>query len=74
MHYKNTEILSEVSPYSQEEKIAEIAEKSREIRNQDVAEMLGISVGSANALLSKMVQKGMLVRSERGKYVAYTKD
>ena len=61
-----------LSPYSQEEKVVEIVGRKKEIINQDIAEMLGISVGSANALLSKMVHKGTLMRRERGKYTAYT--
>lgn len=61
---------SDLSPYSQEEKVAEIAKNKDGIVNQDIAEALGISVGSANALLSKMVQKGSIIRIDRGKYTA----
>lgn len=55
-------------PYSQEEKVIELAEKNGTIRNVDVQKLLDITQDSVNVLLSVMTKKGMLVRTSRGNY------
>ena len=57
-----------IPPYSQEEKVLEMAQSEAEITNKYVREALRISNASANVLLSKMVQKGLLCRVTRGRY------
>lgn len=54
--------------YSQEEKTLEIFKTRKTICNKDVQEVLEISEGSANVLLSGMVKKGLLKRVARGQY------
>ena len=68
LRYVRPEKKTSISPFGQEEKIVKLAEKKREIGNQDVSEKLGVSIGNANALLSLMVRKGLLSRVGRGKY------
>lgn len=60
-------------PYSQEEKVIDLAGNREVITNRDVQDNLGISEGSANVLLSEMARKGSLCRIERGKYKAIPK-
>lgn len=55
-------------PYSQEEKVIKLAEDNETILNADVRNLLRISTGSANVLLSGMVKKGILRRKSRGVY------
>lgn len=57
-----------LSPYSQEEKVIEMARKKQIISNHEVQSNLEISAGSTNVLLSIMVKKGILKRISRGKY------
>ena len=38
--------------------------------NKDIVELLQITVGSGNVLLSTMVKKGLLIRVKRGWYSA----
>lgn len=56
--------------YSQEEKVYELASKKRKISNKDVQDLLGVSLSSANVLLSGMVKKQLLVREKGGEYMA----
>ncbi len=58
----------ELPPYSQEEKVIQMAKENPIITNKDVREQLVITPGSANVLLSGMVAKGSLERTARGKY------
>ena len=58
----------DLPPYSQEEKVLQMAEENSVIFNKQVQELLRISSGSTNVLLSGMVAKGSLVRIARGKY------
>lgn len=60
-------------PYSQNEKVEKMAEERETISNKDVQELLAISTGSTNVLLSNMVKKGILVRVSRGTYCLATK-
>lgn len=55
-------------PCSQEEKVIAFAEKKRIITNNEVKDLLGISMGSTNVLLSGMNKKGMIIRVAKGKY------
>lgn len=55
-------------PYSQDEKVEKLAEEKGTITNKDVRELLSISSGSTNVLLSNMTKKGVLVRISRGTY------
>ncbi len=59
----------EIPPYSQEEKVLKMAQDEKELTNRQVRDALGIAEGSANVLLSGMVQKGLLTRKSRGKYI-----
>ena len=61
---------AKLSAYSQEEKVYELASKKRIISNKDVQDLLGVSLSSANVLLSGMVKKQLLVREKRGEYLA----
>ena len=61
---------AKLSAYSQEEKVYELASKKRIISNKDVQDSLGVSLSSANVLLSGMVKKQLLVREKRGEYMA----
>lgn len=58
----------ELPPYSQEEKVVFMLSSKSSITNHEVQELLGISSGSANVLLSEMAKKGILIRVSRGKY------
>ena len=58
----------ELPPYSQEEKVVQLAKENPIITNKEVQDFLHISPGSTNVLLSSMVGKGLLFRKERGKY------
>lgn len=58
----------ELPPYSQEEKVVQMAKENPIITNKDVRDQLAITPGSANVLLSGMVAKGLLERTARGKY------
>lgn len=58
----------QLSPYSHEEKVIRLAEDKKIITNDDVRELLGITIGSANVLLSGMAKKRLLKRISRGKY------
>lgn len=60
-----------LSAYSQEEKVQELANKQNRFTNKDIQNLLGISEGSTNVLLSGMVKKGILVRIQRGVYKVY---
>lgn len=60
-------------PYSQEEKVIELAKKQTVITNSDVRRLLNVSLGSANVLLSGMYSKGLLKRQTRGKYILHSK-
>lgn len=55
-------------PYSQEEKVVELIERQGIVKNADIQQMLNITQGSANVLLSVMVKKGMIQRVKRGEY------
>lgn len=55
-------------PYSQEEKVLELANNKSTICNSDVQGLLGITSGSVNVLLSQMTKKGTLRRIARGTY------
>lgn len=59
-----------LSPYSQEEKVIDMAGDKTVITNDDVRKLLDISAGGANVLLSCMVKKGLLKRISRGNYIA----
>ena len=58
----------ELPPYSQEEKVIAYAKKKKTITNYEVQNLLDISAGSANVLLSGMNKKGLLIRVSRGRY------
>ena len=64
---KNRKDVS-LPPYSQEEKVIELAEKKGTIRNADVQNLLNITPDSTNVLLSVLTKKGVLMRISRGKY------
>lgn len=55
-------------PFSQEEKVLELARSKQDINNTDIQDILNINSGSANVLLSLMVKKGLLKRIARGTY------
>lgn len=61
----NTEKLP---PYSEEEKVIELARREKTITNDDVQTLLNISKDSCNVLLSSMAKKRLLVRLSRGTY------
>ena len=64
---KNRKDVS-LPPYSQEEKVIELAERKGIIRNADVQNLLNITHDSTNVLLSVLTKKGVLMRISRGKY------
>lgn len=64
--YRKDEV--KLSPYSQEEKILKLVEEKVTISNDDVRDLLGVSAGSGNVLLSGMAKKGILKRVSRGRY------
>lgn len=55
-------------PYSHEEKVIALVRKKKIITNKEVRDLLGISAGCTNVLLSGMNKKGMINRISRGKY------
>lgn len=57
-------------PYSQEEKVAELAMKKKIIKNVDVQKSLNITLERANILLSSMAKKGTIMKISRGHYCA----
>lgn len=59
-----------LSPYSQEEKICQLAKGCGVITNKDVENLLGITTNNANVLLAEMTKKGKINRIVRGKYTA----
>lgn len=63
---------TKLSPYSQEEKVKKFSEDNEFISNNEVRELLGITAGSANVLLSSMAKKGILCRVARGQYKSIT--
>ena len=67
-YIKYQENVVKLSPYSQEEKVLKLAEDNGSISNDEVRELLGVSAGSVNVLLSGMVKKGILQRISRGVY------
>ena len=67
-YIKYQENVVKLSPYSQEEKVLKLAEDNGSISNNEVRELLGVSAGSVNVLLSGMVKKGILQRISRGVY------
>ena len=58
----------QVPPFSQEEKVLEMAKEQVVLTNKSVREALQITDTSANVLLSVMAGKGLLERISRGKY------
>lgn len=67
--YTSHQDIEALPPYSQEEKVIELAKRQMIITNLDVKTLLGVSTGSANVLLSGMHSKGTLQRQARGKYI-----
>lgn len=72
--YIKYQLDAQLLPYSQEEKVIRLAEDKKIITNDDVRELLEISIGCSNVLLSNMVKKGLLKRISRGKYSAEEPD
>lgn len=68
--YAKSDRNIELPPFSQEEKVLELAENRDFIRNSDVQEMLNCSHDNANVLLSVMAKNKKLERISRGKYKA----
>ena len=66
--YVNANREGDLPPFSQEEKILEYAKENDSFSNKDIVELLQITVGSSNVLLSTMVKKGLLIRVKRGWY------
>ena len=58
----------ELPPYSQIEKVIAYVKEKRFVTNKDVQDLLGITSGSTNVLLSKMNKSGIIKRISRGKY------
>lgn len=58
--------FAKLPPYSQEEKVSKLAEENKTLTSADVRDLLGISSGSTNVLLSGMVKTGILVEKSRG--------
>lgn len=61
----------ELPPYSQEERVLDFAKDKEIITNKDVQNLLCISAGAANVLLSGMWKRGRINRLARGKYSLY---
>ena len=68
--YVNANREDDLPPFSQEEKVLEYAKENDSFSNKDIVELLQITVGSGNVLLSTMVKKGLLIRVKRGWYSA----
>lgn len=66
--YVNANREDDLPPFSQEEKVLEYAKENDSFSNKDIVELLQITVGSGNVLLSTMVKKGLLIRVKRGWY------
>lgn len=66
--YTKSENVANLPPYSEEEKVIELARNNEVISNKTVQEMLNISADSSNVLLYSMAKKKILKRVERGKY------
>ena len=62
-HYKVVNIVDEKA-------CLEYAKENDSFSNKDIVELLQITVGSGNVLLSTMVKKGLLIRVKRGWYSA----
>ena len=60
--------IENLPPYSNEEKVIELATIKNSITNADVMQSLNVSRDYASVLLSKLVKKGYLVRISRGEY------
>ena len=50
----------DLPPFSQEEKVLEYAKENDSFSNKDIVELLQITVGSGNVLLSTMVKKRII--------------
>ncbi len=68
-YVKNADNIK-LPPYSQEEKVMELIEKQGSVRNADIQQLLNITPGSTNVLLSVMTKKGLICRAKRGVYCA----
>lgn len=58
----------DLPPFSQEEKVLELATGKKQITNEEIKSLLGTTAASVNVLLSGMTRKGLLIRVSRGNY------